>query len=66
MLCNLLTQCPPQVQHVGNKDTIEILEDDICHMLLKMVEIAQNNSLFLENLLVDLHHVKNRLKTLET
>jgi hypothetical protein len=24
-------------------------------MLLEMVEIAQNNSLFLENLLVDLH-----------
>jgi hypothetical protein len=35
-------------------------------MLLEMVESAQNNSLFLETLLVDLHHVKTQLKTLET
>lgn len=66
MLCNLLTQCPPHVQHVRKKKKkkIENLEDDICHMLLEMVEIAQNNSLFLENLLIDLH--QSQLKILET
>jgi hypothetical protein len=35
-------------------------------MLLEMVEIVQNNSLFLENLLIDLHHIKSQLETLET